>query len=129
MIRALLGMVPPTGWALLLAIAAAAGGAWCHRQGAAGVQARWDAAELERERQSNADALRNANRALQASARHETERASLARNLSEARHANTVAIQVPVDCPASGLAGDVLLPAGALVGVHDAAAGAGASRP
>ena len=129
MIRALLGMVPPLAWAALLAIAAAAGGAWCHRAGAVSVQARWDRVELERERQANADALRNANRALAASTRFETNRASLARKLYEARNANTVAIQAPIDCPASGLAGDVLLPAGALVGVRDAAAGASAPSP
>lgn len=129
MIRALLGMVPPTGWVIVVAVSAAAGGAWCYRQGSADVQARWDAAELERERQANTDALRNANRALQASARHETERAALARNLREARHANTISMQQQFSCPASGQVGDVLLPADALAGVRSAAAGASWSHP
>lgn len=125
MIRALLGMVPPLGWALLLAIAAAAGGAWCHRAGAASVQARWDRVELERERQANADALRNANRMLAASTRFEATRADLARNLTQARHALSIAMRTPISCPASGQLGDLVLPPGALAGVRDAAAGAG----
>ncbi|MFN3630485.1 MAG: hypothetical protein ACK4XK_10605 [Casimicrobiaceae bacterium] len=127
MIRALLGMVPPIGWAMLLAIAASAGGAWCHRAGAAGVQARGDAVELERERQANANALRNANRARLASTRHETERAALARHLREARNATSIAMRTPISCPDSGRLGDLLLPAGALAGVRDAAASGGAA--
>lgn len=115
------GLVPPWGWATLLAVALAAGGAWCHRAGARSVQARWDAAEVQRERQANADALRRADLALAASASHEADRAALARNLREARNAVSIALRTPISCPASGLAADVVLPAAALAGVRDAA--------
>lgn len=115
------GLVPPWGWAGLLAVALAAGGVWCHRVGAAAVQARWDRAELDRERQANADRLRNANRALDASAKHETDRAALARNLREARNAISTTLRAPISCPASGQLADVVLPAAALAGVRDAA--------
>lgn len=114
------GLVPPWGWAVLVTVALAAGGAWCHRAGAAAVQARWDRAELDRERQANADRLRNANRALDASATHETERAALARNLREARNAISTTLRASVSCPSSGRLADVVLPAAALAGVRDA---------
>lgn len=113
--------------ALVLLAALAAVAAWCYRAGAASVQARWDAAEQERERQANADRLRQFNQALAASTTHETQRAAIARNLTEARNALSYAMRSPIICPASGQLGDVVLPAGALAGVRDAAAGASAT--
>lgn len=126
MLRLLVGLVPAWGWGLLAALVLASAAGAGHRAGAAGVQARWDAAELERTQQQLSDARRNAERSITASAAHERDRAALARSLREARNAVSIAMRTPISCPNSGELGDLVLPADALRGVRDAAAGAGA---
>lgn len=128
------------GWAWLAAAGVALATAWgwhahaVHQarvQGRAEVQARWDAAELARERQANVDAARRAEQSIAAAAAHEAARAAIARNLTEARHDLRNALSAPISCPPgqSGMeVGDVLLPAAVLDGVRRAAEGGGGQR-
>lgn len=85
-----------------LAVAAGVSGYIGHGLGVDQVQGRWDAAELARRRAEAADQLRQAERAMQASATHEAERARLAASLRTARHDLQQALQQPIDCPPGG---------------------------
>lgn len=96
--------------------------------GRAEVRAEWDRSRLEAERAAGMDALRRAERAMQASTEHEAERAALSRQLRSARHAVRTAAAAPIDCPQGPGAtlGDLRVPGAVLDGLRRAA-GAGAS--
>lgn len=141
MLRALLGLVPGWGWAVLGALVLASVGGWhlhaVHQarvQGRADVRTQWAAAEQARERQANADAMRRAEAAMVAAAAHETTRAGLAHNLNEARHALQLALNTALSCPGGAPAapearlGDVLLPAAVMDSLRRAAEGGGGER-
>lgn len=122
--RFLAGLIPPWGWIGLVTVALAAGGAWCHRAGAASVQARWDAADLQRERQDNADAMRRAEQAFSASTGYELGKAATAADLRKGRGAISSSLRTQLSCSPGNELGAVVVPAAALAGVRDAA-GAG----
>lgn len=126
MLRPFIGLVPAWGWCLLAALVLASAAAAGHRTGAAGVQARWDAAELERTRQQLTDVRRNADRAIAASDAYQRDRTAVARSLRESRDALSIALRTPISCPPSGQLGDLVLPGGLLDGVRRAAAAGGA---
>jgi hypothetical protein len=132
--RFLLGLVPPWGWLLLLAAALATAGGWhlhqlhqARKGGRAEIQARWDAAELERVRQAGVERLRRMERATEESAAHAAARAAIARTLTETRDALRYALQTPISCPggADMPLADVRLPAAALDSVRRAGAAPG----
>lgn len=106
------------GAAACALLAAAGGGIWL---GSTLKQADWDAAELERTRETARRAAIHADRAWEASAAHERARAAQSAALRKARDELQAALNRPLDCPESGRLGDVLLPADALGRVRDAA--------
>jgi hypothetical protein len=138
--KLLLALLPGWAWAAILAGLGALGaaGLWWHysevrtarQEGRADVQADWDAAERDRDRQANADALRRFNRAQEASTAHETERARLARALEANRHALRDSLRAPLTCPAGATVGDVVVPAASMQRLrHAAQAPAAGQRP
>lgn len=125
-------MKPAAALALALAVLAGLGlglwGAWAlgNASGRSAVQAEWDAAKQREEVARGQD--RKAADALAAGLRKQL------RDLGKKyeHYDFTAANAAPVECPASGRAGDLVLPAAVIDGMfHDAvpAPGPGASRP
>jgi hypothetical protein len=111
----------PYAAALALLLAAAAGG-W--HLGAGRVQARWDVAELQRERQA-AELRAEAQRLAQAAAtRHEAQRRRIEARLPGLRRDLADALRRPLACPTGApvAVGDVLVPAAAVDRLRDAGA-------
>lgn len=88
-------------------------------------QAEWDAAELDRTRELALLERRRQVNAQAQSAGQEAVRAAIAAELRRSQDALSIALRTPVSCPPAGESplelGDVLLPAGVLDGVRDAA--------
>ncbi len=88
-------------WAKAGAVLLLLAGTWWHgnRTGAAGVQADWDAAELQRERAVQAQEAAQRRQAHSAGERYEAQRAALIANATQARAELLQALQRPI-CPA-----------------------------
>lgn len=84
----------------LLAAALVTGGAWLHGRstGADGVQARWDAAEVQRERAIQAQEAQQRRRASAASTSYQTGAAARAKAQHSLRDDITAALSIPA-CP------------------------------
>jgi hypothetical protein len=102
-------------------------GVWLHGRhvGAGGVQADWDAAELQRERAIQAQEASQRRQAAAAGERYEAQRAALHANATQARAALLEALQRPAcatqeDAHARTLA-DLPVPAAAVQRLRDAA--------
>lgn len=105
-------------------------------------QGEWDAAELERQQMAGRTLLRQGEAALAASTLHEAKRGQLAAQLRRSRDALSIALRTPISCPDIGDGeapagagrrtiplGSVVLPAGVLDGVRDAAAARAPASP
>lgn len=123
-------MVALNGLAAAAALVAVLGaGALGWRQGAARVQGRWDAADLQRERDAREDADEMRRIANRAGLAYEGQRVRIASVLPAARAAVGAGLRIPLQCApgASQALGDVRVPASVVDGLR--AAGAGGPAP
>jgi hypothetical protein len=120
-------MIP--AWAKFLALALVLAGIWFHghRTGSAGVQADWDAAELQRERAIQAAEASQRRQAYTAGERYEATRAALQAQANAARAGLSEALKRPIctateDAHAPQLA-DLPIPSAAVDRLRAAAGG------
>lgn len=110
---------------VLLALALATG--YGYRHGAARVQAKWDKAEAEQRAQAETDRESNLLRGRAAATTYETQRAAIARRVSNPSPESVYALHTTI-CPAAGALGrplelgDVPIPGSQLDRLRDAGA-------
>lgn len=121
MIGFLIRLLPAWAWFALAVAVLGSSLALGYRQGAGRVQARWDAAELKRERQAAEQRREDERIGRAAAANFEAWRADQTRRQADIARRLRDALKAPLSCPASGQVADVVIPADAVRSLRDAA--------